>query len=234
MYLRLFAEVIFLDRHTWSYLWKKYPVQTDLECRDNDAKNAICFQVKTIPWHWGPQCRTWAVWSSFTAAILYQGLATHFANSTLIVRISIDSQTAKNLVTHSVTLNLCHVWWQPILLRFVLGCPGGFLIGWGMNALGRPWPSPRTGLGRVVRDCACARSFRRVMWLRNRACWMPSCKRLVKKNGWKSALGEPFWPFGYPLVLWSFSFVLLVLIHSACSCLWDLWVCVPVNGFRSV
>ena len=74
MYLRLFAEVIFLDRHTWSYLWKKYPVQTDLECRDNDAKNAICFQV-TIPWHWGPQCRT-AVWSSFTAAILYQGSAT--------------------------------------------------------------------------------------------------------------------------------------------------------------
>ena len=74
-------------------------------------------------------------------------------------------------------------------------------------------------------SCACARSFRRVMtWLRNRACWMPSCKRLVKKNGWKSALGEPFWPFGYPLVLWSFSFVLLVLIHSACSCLWDLWV----------
>ena len=103
-------------------------------------------------------------------------------------------------------------------VSFCLGCPGGFLIGWGMNALGRPWPSPRTGLGRVVR----VRGLFDVSW-RGWGTEHAGCQ--VARDWWKRTaervpLESPFGPLG---ILWSFG-------PFPLSCL--SWYTVRVRAFE--
>lgn len=91
-------------------------------------------------------------------------------------------------------------------VRFAVA-PVGFLIGWGMNmnALGRPWPSPQTGLGRGLDElCVCPWSF-----LRDVAEEQSMLDAKLQETGEKERLKECPWralgePFGYPLVLWVF------------------------------